>query len=166
MKTIIIDNFLDNADWLSNYAETLDYRSRGPNEYFEGKRSPELHTERKTMADSICTKIIESYYNVRDYSYKAELYFHKTTESDLKDPQWKFDKIHTDEGIIAGLIYLSKGAPIDCGTQTYNQDKPDIIMGNQYNRLVVYPCKKPHSAMNYFNSRLVLLFWLYELNSK
>ena len=45
--------------------------------------------------------------------------------------------------------------------------KPDIVMGNCFNRLVCYPCDVPHSAMTYFggenNCRLVLLFWLFNL---
>ena len=146
MKTMIIDNFLPNADWLVNYSTSLEFRRRGEGEYFEGERSGELHAERK---------------QIKDFNYNADLYFHKTSEVDLQDSQWLHDRIHTDKGMIAGLIYLTKNAPLDCGTQTYhNSLKPDIVMGNRYNRLVVYPCEKEHSAMNYFNTRLVLLFWL------
>jgi len=161
MKTMIIDNFLPNADWLVNYSTSLEFRRRGEGEYFEGERSGELHAERKQMTGSICRRIIEEYYGIKDFNYNADLYFHKTSEVDLQDPQWLHDRIHTDKGMIAGLIYLTKDAPLDCGTQTYhNSLKPDIVMGNRYNRLVVYPCEKEHSAMNYFNTRLVLLFWL------
>ena len=73
MKTMIIDNFLPNADWLVNYSTSLEFRRRGEGEYFEGERSGELHAERKQMAGSICRGIIEEYYGIKDFNYNADV---------------------------------------------------------------------------------------------
>ena len=167
MKTLIIDNFLSNPDQVRNLALSLSYRKRNSDEYWEGQRSDKISIYDENLADNICRSIISNYFNVKNFKYSADLYFHKTMKNDLNDPQWINDRIHTDKGIIASLIYLTPNAPINSGTQTYKNNQPDIIMGNSYNRMVCYPCNVPHSAMTYFgdknDNRLVILFWLFNL---
>lgn len=172
MKTITLNNFFSNPNDVRNFAMSLDYRKRNNNEYFEGVRSLMIKKLNANLYNSVCSKIFDEYYGKQPKSFSADLFFHKTTDNDKKDSQWIDDKVHTDYGIIAGIIYLTPEAPIDCGTQTYLKidDKyiPDIKMGNVYNRLIVYPSNYYHSAMNLFgdenNNRLVILFFLYEVN--
>jgi len=171
MKTITLNNFFDNPDDIRNLALSLKYRNRNIDEYFEGIRSHMIKEIDINLYNDTCNKILSEYFGKQPLSYNAELFFHQTKDDDKKDTQWLNDKIHTDKGQIAGIIYLTPNAPIDCGTQTYLKidDKyvPDIKMGNVYNRLIVYPSNYYHSAMNLFgdntHNRLVMLFFLYEV---
>ena len=169
MKVLIIDNFLKNPDEIRNIGLNLKYRTRGNDEGWEGQRSNLVESFNKKLSDEICRKIISSYFCIEKFDYKAYLYYHKTKKNDLNDTQWINDRVHKDDGIIACLIYLTPNAPMNAGTQTYVYDEnkdvfiPDVVMSNKYNRMVAYPGNVLHSAMNYFDTRLVILFWLYEL---
>jgi hypothetical protein len=173
VKVLVVDNFLDNPDEVRRLALKQKYKKRKKNQHFEGMRSCLVKDIDSNLADEICRKIISNYYCINNFEYKADLFFHKTRLKDKEDTQWKNDRVHKDEGIVAGLIYLTPNAPLHTGTQTFVYNKSDdtfytdIVMSNLYNRLVMYPCNVSHSAMNYFgddkNSRLVLLFWLYKL---
>jgi hypothetical protein len=171
MKTIQIDKFFDDPDSLRALALSLDYRSRSSSEYWEGQRSAQLHTINSSLHASVCSRIITEYYGYRaeHARYVASTFFHKTRASDTLDTQWLTDRVHTDSAILTGIVYLTPDAPISAGTQTYasiaGQYVPDIVMGNRYNRLVVYPADQPHSAMALTGDsdrdlRLVLLFFL------
>lgn len=174
MKTLIVDNFLENPDKVRKFALSLDYRKRNEHENFEGIRGPLIKEVNINMHNKICNKIIFEYYRKNPVSFVADLQFHKTQEIDKKDPQFMYHRIHQDKGLIAGMVYLTPNAPINCGTQTYQEIminkkyEPDIIMGNIYNRLVLYPAEYFHSATNYFgnnkHNRLVMLFFLMEAN--
>jgi len=171
MKTIQVDHFFDDPDELRTLALSLDYRSRSSSEYYEGQRSAQLHTINASLHASICSRIITEYYgySADGVSYTASTFFHKTLASDTLDTQWLHDRVHVDSAILTGIVYLNPSAPITAGTQTYasinGELVPDIIMGNRYNRLVVYPADQPHSAVSltgYSDSdaRLVMLFFL------
>jgi len=171
MKTITLDNFFNNPEEIRNLALSLNYRKRNDDEYFEGIRSHMIKEINEDLYKNVCDKILTEYYGKSPVSYNADVFFHQTNENDKKDTQWLNDKVHTDNGMIAGIIYLTPGAPIECGTQTYlkKDDKyiPDIKMGNVFNRLIVYPSNYYHSAINLFGddkyNRLVMLFFLYEV---
>lgn len=170
MKTLIIDNFLEDPNKIRKFALSLDYRKRNERENFEGMRGPLIKEININMHNKICNKIIFEYYRKKPLSFVADLQFHKTQEIDKKDPQFMYHRVHQDKGVIAGMVYLTPNAPINCGTQTYQEIiinkkyEPDIIMGNIYNRLVLYPAEYFHSAIDYFgnnkHNRLVMLFFL------
>ncbi len=171
MKTITLDNFFSNPKEIRNLALSLSYRKRYDDEYFEGIRSSMIKEINEDLYKNVCDKILIEYYGKSPVNYNADVFFHQTNENDKKDNQWLNDKVHTDNGIIAGIIYLTPGAPIECGTQTYLKKDykyiPDIKMGNVFNRLIVYPSNYYHSAINLFGNdqynRLVMLFFLYEV---
>jgi hypothetical protein len=173
-KTIILDNFFDNPDSVRGMALSLDYRKRTSTEFFEGVRSEHLHKVSPDFYNSVCSRIIIEYYGENNYAYEASVFFHKTEASDKADIQWLTDKVHTDDlAIITGIVYLTPNAPISAGTQTYQKTSegyiPDIVMGNRYNRLILYPAKTPHSAMDLFGNnydcRLVMLFFLERISA-
>ena len=171
MKTLIVDNFLNSPDNIRDLALSLKYRKRNKQENFEGIRSPSIKEIDNKLYNKTCNKIIFEYYGKNPKSFVAHLQFHKTQEADKQDPQFMYSRIHQDDNaVIAGMIYLTPSAPIDCGTQTYKevienkQYQPDIVMGNKYNRLILYPGNYFHSARNLFGdnklNRLVMLFFL------
>lgn len=170
MKKVIVDNFFNDPDSVREYALSLDYRKRNSGEFFEGMRSPPLHQINRSMYELICNKVIDNYFGSVRYAYEAYVYFHKTSEEDKEDPNWKDinERVHTDDMLTAAIIYLTPDAPMNCGTQTYqlidNKFVPDIIMSNRYNRMISYSGAEYHSAMDFFgsgdSSRLVVLFFL------
>jgi hypothetical protein len=171
MKIIQVDKFFDNPDSLRALALSLDYRSRSSSEYYEGQRSQQLHTINASLHADVCSRIITEYYGYRAdrVTYTASTFFHKTLARDTTDTQWLNDRVHTDSAILTGIVYLNPSAPISSGTQTYARIDgsyvPDIVVGNRYNRLVVYPADQPHSAVSLTgqdesDARLVLLFFL------
>ena len=170
MKKIIVDNFFENPDAIRSYGMTLKYRKRNDDEYFEGKRSRPLHEVNRGLYEQICAKILEEYYGNSYYMYEAYVYFHITSEEDKEDNNWKDfnERVHQDDVMTAGIIFMTPDAPPECGTQTYkvkdNTFVPDVIMPNVYNRMIAYPGTEFHSAMDLFgegnDSRLVILFFL------
>jgi len=175
LKTLVLDNFFENPSDIREYALSLEYNKRNQNQYFEGIRTNNLKILNNEFYNSVCKKIIQIYYSKDINEFDANLFFHQTSQEDELDSQWINDKVHRDiESIVAGIVYLSPNAPIECGTRTYvnvnNTFVPDIIMGNVYNRLILYPAKNFHSASNFFgkvknkDNRLVLLFFLNHIN--
>lgn len=175
LKTLILNNFFQNPDNIREYALSLKYTKRNQDQYFEGIRTNNLKILNNGFYNDVCKKIIEIYFGKNINEFDANLFFHQTSEEDKLDSQWIDDKIHRDiESVVAGIVYLSPNAPIECGTRTYvninNTFVPDIIMGNVYNRLIIYPAKSFHSASNFFgkvknkDNRLVLLFFLNNIN--
>jgi hypothetical protein len=165
-KYIQIDNFLSDPDHVRKLALRASYRPRRPDEYFEGLRSEQVHAIDHQLHSEVSSRIITEYYGVTSVgvNYVASMFFHKTSTSDLTDTQWLNDRVHTDLSILSAIVYLTPNADLGLGTQTYTKIdglyQPDIVMGNQYNRLVVYPGSAPHSAINLADDRLTLLFFL------
>ena len=170
---MICDNFLEKPEDIIDLSKKITYRPRNNQEYFEGLRSHPIHLIDENLHKYISNKIITTYYGEGTFKYNASIFLHKTQESDLEDKQWLEDKIHTDSGLLAGIIFLTENAPINCGTQTYRKEKNsyhiDVVMGNVYNRLILYPANYYHSASNFFGAgsrtRLTLLFFLNNISN-
>ena len=165
-KYIQIDNFFSDPDDIRTLALQQQYRHRRSDEYFEGQRTQHVHTIDSQLHSYVCSRIITEYYGVSSVgiNYTASVFFHKTSTSDLMDTQWINDRVHTDLSILSAIVYLTPNASIDTGTQTYTSINgeyvPDIVMSNCYNRLVVYPGNRAHSAITLADDRLTLLFFL------
>jgi len=177
-NVIIIDNFYSNPDAVRNFAlgQTFDVTGNYP-----GARTVTFLTE--DVKDSIRGivsphggKVIE-WFAQDGFSGSFQL----TTASDRS---W----IHTDHyNTWAGVCYLTPNAPIQGGTGLYRHkatgayfekemdgkpyESQDMtkwelvdVIGNKYNRLVLYRSNMFHSSMNYFGSgpedgRLFQLFF-------
>jgi hypothetical protein len=56
--------------------------------------------------------------------------------------------IHKDDVEWAGVLFLTPGAPINSGTGIYNEEKKLVtMMGNVYNRLILYRGTLYHRSM-------------------
>ena len=168
MKIVIFDNFFKDPDAIRNFALGLEYHPRKSHQFFEGVRSAPLHTLDYELYTSVCYEIISSYYGPGNWKYEGPIFFHQTRECDKHDTQWLNDRIHQDKAIIAGIVYLTPGAPLACGTQTYQKIEeeyhPDVIMGNRYNRLIIFNSDQYHSASSFFgedqSARLCMLIFI------
>jgi hypothetical protein len=174
MKVVTIDNFFKDPDFLVEYSKSFTYRERNEDEVFEGIRAVPIFKTNQELFNEICSNIIKNFYNIKNFNFKADLFFHKTREKDKADVSYK-SKIHKDSpaAMLSALIYLTKDASINFGTTIYQEKNKkfikDIIIGNKYNRLIAFSSNYDHAASDYFGTdnddcRLVLLFFLYELN--
>lgn len=174
MKVVTVDNFFKDPDFLVEYSKSFTFKERKKDEVFEGIRAVPIFQTNQELFNKICVDIIKNFFNIKDFNFKADLFFHKTREKDKIDVNYK-SKIHKDSpaAITSALIYLKKDAPINSGTTIYQEKNnkfiKDIIVGNKYNRLIAFSSEYDHAATDYFginddDCRLVLLFFLYELN--
>lgn len=174
MKVITIDNFFKDPDSLVKYSKSFIFSERKPDEIFEGIRATPMYKINQELFNEICSNIIKNFYNIKNFNFKADLFFHKTREKDKTDINYK-SKVHKDSpaAMLSALVYLTKNASINCGTTIYQEKNKkfikDIVVGNKYNRLIAFSSTYDHAASDYFgsdddNCRLVLLFFLYELN--
>ena len=186
---IVIDNFYENPFEIREFALKLDYNSR---EYFPGKRSKSYsNSMHKTMFNKILEPYGEK---IKDFDMdEIERKSHDNGSfqySVANDRTW----IHSDDYLTnwAGVIYLTPNAPESAGTCFYKYKdgtmdsgeskflnneteinlyckdmtkwiKVDII-GNVFNRLVLFNSKRFHASMDYFgdninNGRLFQVFF-------
>lgn len=172
MKSIVIDNFLDDPYKAIELSKTFDYYPRNPNQYYEGIRTPNLKDLDFDFYNQVMSKIIYSYFDtINDYEIEGHMNFHKLRDEDLNDPHWINDRVHRDNYITSTIVYLTPDAPMTSGTQLYRQVNkeyiPDVIYHNKFNRMIMFPGKVPHSAMNIKGGkedRLTLLFFLEKIN--
>jgi hypothetical protein len=170
MKSVVIDNFLEDPHRVIEFAKTLKYRKRDDKEYWEGMRTDDLKTIDMDFFQYLSQQILYSYYDTHNsYAFAGTMHFHILKESDLEDPQWKHieNRIHYDECLVSAIVYLTPDAPMDNGTQIYRMVDgkfvPDIIYHNKFNRLVMFPGSVHHSAINIAGGkedRLTLLFFI------
>jgi hypothetical protein len=65
--------------------------------------------------------------------------------------------IHKDDDVhVAGLLYLSPNAPITAGTTLYTEPphEPLDVVGNVFNRLIMYRADIYHKSTEYFGDSL------------
>jgi hypothetical protein len=182
---IVIDNFYENPFEIREFALNLTYEKKM---YYPGNRSISYANEmHKTMFD----KIIEPYgqkikiFNTKNEDDDNGAFQYATSN----DRTW----IHCDNFTNwAGIIYLTPNAPVTSGTCFYkfkdgtmndyeskllkNIDEIELhsrdmtkwtkvdIVGNVFNRLVLFESKRFHASMDYFgdnikNGRLFQVFF-------
>tara|TARA_B100001113_G_scaffold295420_1_gene252628 strand:+ start:274 stop:927 length:654 start_codon:yes stop_codon:yes gene_type:complete len=111
--TMIVDNFFDNPDEVSDYANTLQFNDT---EYIVGKRTDFLHNINRNLYEYTVHKILTILYpyDTIGIKYQADSYFQKSS-IDSRYDSW----IHTDKCEITAMIYLTKG--ISEGTNLYKR---------------------------------------------
>jgi len=167
LNLFIIDDFYANPDNVRNFALAQPFDQKG--------NYPGLRTKSFLWEDvkDIIQKTIEPLSGkVTDWLDRDGLTgsFQITTASDRT---W----IHSDQyNTWAGVCYLTPNAPISSGTALYkhkhtghhyeiNQSYPyegydytkwekDVVIGNKYNRLILYRGSLFHASQDYFGSSL------------
>ncbi len=117
----VVDNFFDNSKEIVKFANSFEYKI-GPNGFWPGKRSEELHINHKQFFNSFLTKIFALFF---DYTHtkvgwsEVGMYFQKTYAFDSKDKNNILNTglIHQDGDFpLVGLVYLTENADVDSGT--------------------------------------------------
>lgn len=155
-----------------------------------GKRTDHVMDLDRSYADHVLSRIVSiasTNFGAVNYSVKSFFQIHGEADGD----SW----VHQDNDVaIAGLIYLTPEAPVTSGTTLYNcknkdrwgslnfddmvkinrQDRKDLydeifepvdVVGNVYNRMVMYRGDIFHKSNDYFgtvmqDSRLTQVFFL------
>lgn len=177
IQTIVIDDFYSNPDDVRQFALQQEFK------YWD--KFPGLRT-RSFLNDSTKMSLSQILYNaageITNWNDRDGLSgsFELATS---RDRSW----IHTDHfNTWAGLIYLTPNAPLSGGTGIYRYKRtgatraselPEYesqdmtkwelcdVIGNRYNRLVLYHSDLFHNSMDYFGTdketgRLFQLFFL------
>ena len=180
-QVLIVDNFYENPDAVRDFALKQDF---GENKnYFRGRRSVQrfLFPGLKERFETLLNAKIKRW---EDMSVNG-VFQYCTSQDALV--------YHADTQNYAGTVYLTPNAPPSCGTSLYrsrvypsvrrfpqqgysydqifptghfDRTKFELVdlIGNVYNRLVMWDAKLLHSASEYFgdqqaNSRLFHLFF-------
>jgi hypothetical protein len=149
--SIIIDNCIDNIDFIRNASLSLDYtKSDASSGGWKGYRCLEKNKLADNLMFTIYNKLIEknSILNNAEYRY----YFHCSLSENNNDT----NTIHKDyKSDYAGVLYMSPNPPPNSGTKFYD-DARNVInyVDNIYNRLVMYPSNIWHSVNNSFGHTL------------
>jgi hypothetical protein len=176
-NVIVIDDFYSNPDGVRDFALQQEFAKR---ENFPGIRTRSFLNEstKATLSQILYNAAGEiTNWNERDGLTGS---FELATS---RDRSW----IHTDHfNTWAGVIYLTPDAPLSGGTGFYrykktgairaseleNYESQDMtkwelydVIGNRYNRLVLYHSDLFHNSVDYFgqskeNGRLFQLFFL------
>lgn len=180
----VVDNFYDDPDSVREFALSLDYDIGGIGRGYIGNRTHQqyLFPELKESFESIMSKKITKW---EEYDMNGRFQYCWSGQPSV---------YHVDDQMWGGMLYLTPGAPYQCGTtlhahkktraRTYHDDGWDDawvnipgdvhldrtpfetvdVIGNVYNRLVIFDAKCIHSASEYFgtvmeNCRLWQMFF-------
>jgi hypothetical protein len=136
LNIIVVDNFLDNPDKVRESVLEIDFPTTGS---FPGKRSFKADSDYQKMIKEKIENIMncEIFFPTKYDSFCFQLCLEG-------DESW----VHTDGSEWAGVLYLTPNAPATAGTGIFNkiedQSYLNTVLGNIYNRLVMYRGDKLH----------------------
>ena len=171
MKTIIIDNFLPYPHVVREWALQQKYytcketvTNTGTPSVWPGVRTNVIVDLDQDYADNVLSQVhnISTTFFGVSRSCGVRSCFQVTTADD--GDSW----VHKDDiGVVAGLLFLTPNPPPDSGTIIYTPPphKEHDIIGNSFNRLILYDANSYHKSNKYFGSnlrdgRLTQLFFL------
>jgi len=185
---LVIDNFYNNPDAVRDYAMTREYVERGYHGAV-GHRTlkPKHFNGVKEKFESLLGKKMAEGNELGGWDYQTNGVFQHCM---AEDPF----VIHADDQKWAAMVYLTPDAPVECGTTLYRhkvtgQDKVEQssdweifegnfydptpfevvdVIGNKYNRMVLFHAKHIHAASQYFGNSIEndRLFQLYFFNTE
>lgn len=134
-KVIVVDNFLDDPDYIRNIALT-EFQYTKYHEHVPGVRSS---SRAAGEYETRVTERFEEIFNAKiNWNWNNDTFYFQSCDEDTET--W----VHRDIGSQwAAVLYLTPNAPFKSGTGIYhrvdmNDYTEDITIGNVYNRLVAY----------------------------
>ena len=155
--SVQVTNFLDNPDYILNYAKSLEYKN---SKNYPGLRTQPLHEINFEFFTDINSKIIRLLYPDFDVykkvEWQANSFFQKINYKDIEfhmlnkenpDRGW----IHNDDEVkFTAIIYLSKGD--GCGTGLYSKsDGFKMVRGGHDVKYEYYLNNKEINLEDYLN---------------
>lgn len=171
MNLLVIDNFLPYPHIVRHWALKQQYynceemtEKYGHKTEWPGIRTHTVNTIDINYADLILLQI--SYLARKNFGISEKLHILSSFQITRKDDgnSW----IHKDHDVdVAGLLYLTPNAPVTSGTILYTSPphEPMDIIGNVFNRLILYKADTYHKSNEYFgdtleNGRLTQVFFI------
>jgi len=181
-RSWVVDNFYENPDKVRNFALQQEFVEGGFGRGFIGRRTEQqfLFPGLKESIESIMGKTITKW---EEYGMNGRFQVCYAGEPLV---------YHCDDQLWGGMLYLTPNAPFECGTTLYahkqtkirHSSHPDImstfvagsqnldktpyepvdVLGNVYNRLIIFDAHCIHAASEYFgfnkeNGRLWQMFF-------
>jgi len=154
--SIEVRNFLNNADYVLNYAKSLQYEKTDGN--YPGLRTKPLHEINFDFFRDINSKIIRLLYPdwevFTNIEWQATSFFQKINYDDVKfhvlnEEHTGKGWIHNDNQVkFTAIIYLTKGD--GCGTGLYSkQDNFTMVRGDHTIKYDYYYKNKEHNLQEY-----------------
>jgi hypothetical protein len=119
----IVDNFYEDPDKIRKYALAQNFIKRDGD--YPGIRTERLSDLNKQFFEFFANKVASLYFSDKDIKLEYDIF----TNFQIIDGKYNMGWIHQDDiGYfdVAGVVYLSPGAPINTGTTIYKQTS-DIL---------------------------------------
>lgn len=129
--SICVDNFFNNPDSVRELAMSLEFKS-STNRPWPGKRSASLSTVSQNYFHQFCDKLFSLTFDFKKHkniSWAVDTYFQLIEPDSYMDINKGW--VHQDHCIYAGVIYLTPGIDLECGTSLYKPKKSFEIPINQ-----------------------------------
>tara|TARA_R110002012_G_scaffold175359_2_gene340199 strand:+ start:1172 stop:1891 length:720 start_codon:yes stop_codon:yes gene_type:complete len=136
----VVDSFLKTPDKIREYALSLEYKP-ADNFSFPGTRSENLESLNPQFKKDFITKVLKIYCpegTAEQASYKKSLVYFQKHHLYSEDKHKAENKgwIHQDHDLfnsIAGVVYLTPDADLECGTSLYRA-KDKRVTASDWNR--------------------------------
>ena len=142
--TLVVDDFLDDPDYVCNLAKNAEYNDPGHTNHPGVASKLKIHEIDQKLFDNILKKILGYYWDLNyPVNYMVDMEFQRIQSND--DGILNKGIIHVDSemAMAAGLIYLNHDAPRDTGTSFYKL-KDDSYKINQ--KELLDPIAKYHAG--------------------
>ena len=160
MNLLVQENFLPYPDIIRAWALQQEFidadetvRRTGLPNTWPGLRSAALNELNKEFADIVLGRIS----HLAQYHFGVPSNLHIRSAFQLTRADDGNSWIHQDHDVdVAALVYLSPNAPKNSGTILYTpppHEEVDVI-GNVYNRLIMYRSDTYHKSNQYFGSNI------------
>ena len=118
--TLVVDDFLDNPDYVYNLAKDAEYRDPGRTNHPGVASKLKIYQIDKKLSDTIISKILGYYWDLnRPVNYEIDMEFQRIESKDKGILNKGIIHVDSFGSICAGLIYLNRDAPRDTGTSFY-----------------------------------------------
>ena len=142
--TLVVDDFLDDPDYVYNLAKNAEYNDPGHTNHPGVASKLKIHEIDQKLFDTILQKILGYYWDLNyPVNYMVDMEFQRIQSNDEGILNKGIIHVDSEMAMAAGLIYLNHDAPRDTGTSFYKL-KDDSYKINQ--KELLDPIAKYHAG--------------------
>jgi len=146
----IFDNFFKDPDKVADRCNDFTYFPSNSNVAWTGLRTKWLKEIDQELFYSTFDNLFPNIFSKNtNLDCVVQACAHLITEEYVHSKEW----FHTDDSLLAGVIYLTKNPKPNSGT-TLLLDNGTLTVENKYNRCIVYNAKISHAAQGGFGKDL------------
>lgn len=161
MNLVIIDNFLPYPNVVRTWALSQKWYTceRMAEEVGKPNTWPGLRTKQVNELDmDYANVILGRISSIANYNFSISGNMEIASSFQLTRKTDGNSWIHLDDDVqLAGLLYLTPNAPVNCGTTLYSKPPHEVVdqVGNVFNRLVMYKADTYHKSTEYFGKDIM-----------